>query len=389
MNICYFAPNILYQAPHAGYTHTINLCKELQKKGNKVLIIFQGEKYSEFKKDDFYIITAPNWGHMGSFSIYSLLKLFPILIKLVKICKKYQIDLIHERSGLPRGIGIIAARILKIKSVTEINSPFIEEHEIKRDLLFRIWRKLMFQLTNLIITQTPILKKILCKDIRADKIQIISNGVDPKLFTSTISGEFIRDKYNIQKDTILIVFVGAFHPWHGVKQIITIAEMMKKEKMNVKFLMVGKGPLFSTIKDNIYKKNLNNDVFLAGAVNYSEIPKHIASADIAIAPFYIYDYKPMVKYGFWWCPVKLFEYLAMGKPIISISAGVIPKIVPHNQAGLLSPPNDFNQLIVNLKNLIHSKELRQKMGTYGREFVVKNFSWTSLASEINKIYTNL
>ena len=387
MNICYFAPNIPYRAPHAGYTHTINVCKKLQEKGNNVLIIFQGEKYREFKEDGLSIITVPTWGHKGSFSIFSMLRLIPILMKLIKICKKYQIDLIHERSGLPRGIGIIAAKVLKIKSITEINTPFIEEYELNLERIFRIWRKFMFKLTDKIITQTTLLKKILSKDVESDKIQIVSNGVDPNSFDpNKIDGTLIRNKYNIQKDTVLIIFVGAFHRWHGVEQIITIAEQLKKEKIDAKFLLVGEGPLFSLIRDEVNKKKLTNNVILTGGIDYSEIPKYLASADIAIAPFSYYSYKPLVKNGFWWCPVKLFEYAAMGKPVVSISAGDIPQIIPHNHAALLSPPNDFNQLINNLKKLINSKELREKLGSNGRQHVIKNFSWTMLAEKIIKMY---
>jgi len=390
MNICYFAPNIPYQAPHAGYTHTINVCQELQKKGNMVLIIFQGEKYSEFKQDNINIITVTNWGHEGSFSIGSLLKSLPILTKLVLICRKYSINLIHERSGLPRGLGIIAAKILRIKSIAEINSPFIEEYEIKNELVLRIWRKLMFKLTNRVLTQTSLLKKILTRDIHGSKIEVVSNGVNSNFFDpNTINGNRIRTKYNIQKDTILLIFVGAFHPWHGVDKIIKIAELMKTENLNVKILAVGTGPLFAAVKKEVNSKKLNDVITLSGAVNYSEIPNYIAAADIAIAPFSIHGFKPLVKYGFWWCPVKLFEYLAMAKPVISISAGDIPKIVPHNRAGLLSSPYNSEQLILNVKSLINSKELRQKLGAYGRQYIIKNYTWDKLAEKINKIYSNL
>lgn len=386
-NICYFAPNITYRAPHAGYSHTINICKKLQEKGNNVLIIFQGEKYREFKEDGLSIITAPTWGHEGSFSISSMLRLIPILMKLTKICKKYQIDLIHERSGLPRGIGIIAAKILKIKSITEINSPFIEEYELNLERIFRIWRKAMFKLTDKIITQTTLLKKILSKDVESNKIEILSNGVDPNSFDpSKIDSTLIRNKYNVQKDTVLIIFVGAFHRWHGVEQIITIAEQLKKEKIDAKFLMVGEGPLFSSIQDEVNKKNLTNYIILTGAIDYSEIPKYLASADIAIAPFSYSNYKPLIENGFWWCPVKLFEYAAMGKPVVSISAGDIPRIIPHNHSALLSPPDDLNQLINNLKKLINSKELREKLGSNGRRYVIKNFSWTMLAEKMINLY---
>ncbi|MFX0103172.1 MAG: glycosyltransferase family 4 protein, partial [Candidatus Hodarchaeota archaeon] len=186
-----------------------------------------------------------------------------------------------------------------------------------------------------------------------------------------------------------IIFVGAFHPWHGVKQIVKIAEKCKNDSVKAKFIMVGKGPLHDSISKEIHDKDLSEFMILTGSVPHSEVPSYIDASDISIAPFFIFDYTPLVKYGFWWCPVKLFEYLAMEAPVITIDAGDIPFISPHGKAGLLSAPDDFDEMYQNLIKLIENKDLRVKLGKFGRKHVIKNYTWSRIANKIENIYRDI
>ena len=388
-NVCFLASNIPFNAPTAGFSHTLNVCKNLQKEGNNVLIIFGAEKERTFKLDKIRIITVRGWEHEGAFSLKSLLYTPIAILKLVRICIRYKIDIVHERSGLPRGIGIIAARILAIKSVTELNDPFIEEFEIQGLPIFRIYRILMLLLTNKVLTQTPLLKSMISKDVHSNKIVIIPNGADESKFSPLIDGSIIRKKYNIKDSDIVIIFIGAFQPWHGIDKIVYFAENLKDEFPNVKFLVIGSGPFFDRIKHEINEKNLEQKIILTGSVPYEKIPAHLAAADIAIAPFNIDTYPVLKKHGFWWCPVKLFEYSAMEKPVVTVDIGMNKLIVPPGVAGLLSPSQQFDDFLEKLKILIKNPELRKEYGKNGRNIVLQKYTWRVIGNRVYQMYSIL
>ncbi|MEX2681100.1 MAG: glycosyltransferase family 4 protein [Candidatus Sigynarchaeota archaeon] len=388
-NVCFVASNIPFKAPTAGFSHTINVCKNLQKENDEVTVIFNSDIERTFRFGKLRVITVRGWEHEGGFSIKSLLRTPISILKLILICSRYNIQIIHERSGLPRGIGILAAKFLGIKSVTELNDPYLEELDVKHVFLLRMYRIFMLLLTNKVLTQTPLLKAMISKDVHKEKIKIIPNGADVTAFDSKIDGMPVRNKYNIDKDDIVIIFIGAFQPWHGVDKIPFFAEKLNEEFTNVKFLVIGDGPFYKDIENEIKNKNLEKLIILTGSVPHDEIPSYLAAADIAIAPFNTDTYPVLKKHGFWWCPVKLFEYLAMEKPVITTDQGMNKLIVPDRVAGLLAPPQNFNQFLEHLKTMIKNPELRREYGKNGRKIIIEKYTWRVIGKQIHLMYKTL
>ena len=227
------------------------------------------------------------------------------------------------------------------------------------------------------ITQTNTLKKILSDYYNKD-IYVVSNGVDTLKFRPDVTND-IRKLYNIDNNDILVVFVGAFMQWHGVLDIVKLAKLFT----NVKFLMVGSGPEFNAVLEE--SKNVKNLIFV-GSKPSEEVSKFLAAADITIAPFNTDKFDKINKYGFWWCPVKLFEYMSSGKPVVSYSYDEVGNIV--KEGGLLAKPGDFQDFSEKLRVLIKNKELRLKLGKAARKLALK-YDWRYRAQEVYKIYKNL
>jgi len=125
---------------------------------------------------------------------------------------------------------------------------------------------------------------------------------------------------------------------------------------------------------------------LTGSKPMGEIPAYLSAADIAIAPFNTKKFRKLEKYGFWWCPVKLFEYMASGKPIISYDYFEVKNIVKNS--GLLVKPGDFETFQNKLKGLIENKKLRLKLGKMARKIALM-YDWKYRAEEVYKIYKNV
>ena len=382
-NIAYFAFDQFIPSQHAGFVHTFSIIKSLKELGNRIILYaipsgahllnilkWQGE-YEGIPINYTRFATS----FKSKYRIFSFLNSisYPIVLKSIK---KQSPEIIHERFCLPCKYSIkIYKKFKSAPKILEVNSLFVEEgiYPPKIAKIAKKQRREIFKLCNAIITQTETLKSQISK-LTEKPVYVIPNGVDTKKFKANLNAKHLRKELNLKKDEIVVTFVGSFRKWHGVEKIPKIAKKFENKK--VKFLLIGHGELFDYVK-KIKTKNM----ILLGSRPHEEIPKYLAISDILIAPFN-HDY--FKNSEFWWNPVKLFEYMASGKPIVSYDYKEVRKIV--RDSGLLAKPGNLNDFIKKLEYLIEDENLRRKMGRKARDIAVKEYDWKIRAKETMKVY---
>ena len=140
-------------------------------------------------------------------------------------------------------------------------------------------------------------------------------------------------------------------------------------------MIVGDGPERERLLDEAAALHLNEDVEFTGAVDHREIPELLQSMHIAVAPYPDLD-------GFYFSPLKVFEYMAAGIPVVASRIGQLDQLIENNVNGLLTRPGDWRELSSAIKTLYESPTLRQQIGKSAREFVVKNHSWETKVKSI-------
>jgi len=382
MNIAYLAFSEKFPAPHAGYVHVNEMTKNIAGCGVNITAYVKSPRRSLLpdKKKKNRTIKYVKFPFLTKKDVLSDMLCFPSSYrKVMKDIKKY--DLIHESLASLNIWSLHLLRDVRAPYLLEVNSPLVEEMGNKLLRSAARWiRESQFKKCDGIITQTNTLRKIVSKF--TDKpIFVVPNGADTRKFAPDKFSEKVRGKY-ASKDEVLITFIGAFKKWHGVHQIPKIAERLLGKHKNVKFLLVGGGPMYGAVKRMC--ERLRDKVTLPGVMESERIPEILASSDILIAPFDTSGYRALEKYGFWWCPVKLFEYMASGKPIVSYDFEEVRNIV--RGAGLLIMPGNLDQFIKNLETLIKDETLREKLGKKGRKIADKKYSWKGRAGEALKVY---
>lgn len=364
MKVAYFALGEIYGSKHAGFVHTHNIVRSLSKHINIKLFI-GGYGKADIPTTFISLPSHKNKNPITSFKSYKKIK-----------NEITSFEIIHERFHInPVDLLFVKNK----KYILEVNDPApIIYSGIKGKIYSKIIEK-KFIRADAIITQTHTMKKILSKFYNK-KIFVVPNGVDIVFFEKNRKNFDIRNEYKIPKDTIIITFVGAFREWHGVHDI---PEMAKKlEKMNVLFLVVGSGPLFKEVL-----KQKTENMLLTGSVSYNDIPTILSQSDILIAPFNTKRFKSLDEYGFYWCPVKLFEYMASGKPIVSYNFEEIRKITKNS--AILAKPGDTDQFLNAIVKLINDKKLRKKLGKNGKKIAQRNYDWNNRAKNILEIYKEI
>jgi glycosyltransferase involved in cell wall biosynthesis len=208
--------------------------------------------------------------------------------------------------------------------------------------------------------------------VPSDKILVMPNGIDPSRFRSHLSGEKIREHYGLQQK-VVIGFVGWFRPWHGLEMLLEIMKDSDLAKLDVHLLLVGHGPAYLTLRQYAEANNLLHVVTFTGPVRHEDIPEHLAAMDIAVQP-------SATEYA---CPMKILEYLGMGKCVVAPDQPNIREIVDQGKTAFLFQPGNKQSLSATLAKVALDKEARTRAGLLGLQSIQqRGFLWENNARKV-------
>src|SRR5262249_47893963 len=176
-------------------------------------------------------------------------------------------------------------------------------------------------------------------------------------------------------EPIVIVFVGAFRTWHGVHHLLRAMEQLRARGRHAfRAVLIGDGPERLRAEAHIAAARLDN-VALLGARPHEEIPGYPAAADIGVAPFDTRAHAPLAL-TFYWSPLKVFEYMAAGLPVVAPDIPRLRAVIRPDQDGLLYDAARADGLADALEGLADPTQ-RAAMGAAARARAVEHFSWAA------------
>lgn len=301
------------------------------------------------------------------------------LINLRSALAKKRYKFIYERYAIFNIAGIIAANTNGTPVIIEVSFTSKTSVFPKRTRIFaplaRVIDRFIFSRADGIVVVSSVLKKGLIEDfgVPEGKILVLPNAVDPEIFNPGRSYTTPAPKYSFSGDRI-VGFVGGFYPWHGLDFLMDTAESVIKEMPHTKFVLVGDGPMKETLTRRVKNSVLKDAVIFTGSVPHNELPKHIASFDIGVMP-------DSNAYG---SPIKIFEYMAMGKPVLAPKLGPIEEVVEDGVNGLTFArlsKEKFSEAIV---KILTDEKLYQKIAANSRKDVLEKYNWSKNAEAILK-----
>ena len=259
-------------------------------------------------------------------------------------------------------MSIIAKWFSKSKVILAPRSGFIINDIYNTGKLSK-FIKFVFKKTDIIICQSNYWKEIFEKCINSknnSKFIIIENMIDFDKYAKLS----IRNVKENEKVTIL------FMAWvtrnKGIFELINAIKMLKKDKLNFKVIIAGKGDEYEKINDEIKLADLKEDVTLMGWVLGKSKLQLLAESDIFVLPTYFDGY-----------PNSLLEAMASGKACVATRVGSIQDMISDMESGILIDKKNPNQLYESLKLLIHNPELRNKISLNARENIKNTNSISS------------
>ncbi|HIA28374.1 MAG TPA: glycosyltransferase family 1 protein, partial [Planctomycetes bacterium] len=275
-------------------------------------------------------------------------------------------DFIYERYALWHSGGLAHARDLRIPFILEVNSPLPDEAKQFRGLgnealADGIAKLLMQQADGIVCVSDEIANWVEPLRGHSEGIWVIPNGVDERLFPPRNG---IRPASLPEKEVPLIAFCGSFRPWHGLTDLIEAFRIFAEDDTTgAELLCIGDGPRRSEFEARIEELGLSDRVHLTGMVPQAEVGRLLGGCDIAVAPYPQLDH-------FYFSPLKIFEFFAVGLPVIGSDVGQVRQLLDGENRGLLYSPGDASGLADAMRGVLADPERGKAIGNAAREWVL-------------------
>jgi glycosyltransferase involved in cell wall biosynthesis len=207
-------------------------------------------------------------------------------------------------------------------------------------------------------------------------------GADTERFTPGAAG---RVPFTKEPGAIVAVFAGAFRAWHGAIQLVDAVRQLHERGLDAfRAVFLGDGPE----RPGAMAAAAGDPRFVfAGAVSHDEMPAALAAADIGVAPFDVARHPPLAL-GFYWSPLKVFEYMASGLPVVAPALPRLRDLVGDAVEGRLYEPATSEALADALATLADPGR-RAQLGAAARARAVRDYSWEAHCRALDRAFREL
>lgn len=370
MKLIYIA-NIRIPTEKAHGIQTVKMCEAFANTGVRVSLIVP-RRINRLKQDPFdyydikrtfkikklfcldFIIFDKIIGHLGMWaeSISFYFSVF-IYINFIKA------DIIYTRDKL------------FLPFVFLRNNVAVELHSLPGHYFLYSW--LIKRFKKIIVITKSLKRSLIINGVNPKNVLVTPDGVDFKKFNISLHREECRKKLGLPLDKKIVLYSGHLYKWKGVD---TLAEAVNYLPKNIYFYFVGgiEGDV-----DNFRKKyGVTKNIKIIGHRPHGEIPYWLKSANILVLPNSNEEDISM----YWTSPLKLFEYMASGTPIIASDLPSIKEILNEKNSFLTKSDNP-EELAKMIAMVLQNPEISARISNQAFQDV-QRFTWEKRSEEILK-----
>jgi len=309
---------------------------------------------------------------------------------------------IYQRLSLGNYAGVQLARAFGVPLVIEYNGSevWVQKHwgnSLKLGALALRAEEACLRHAHVVVTISDVLRdELIERGVAPNRIATYPNCIEPEVFDpdrfSSVEITELRKRYGISVDAKIVTFIGTFGVWHGVevfaqaivKLVLTRPDLLDRVKAH--FLLIGDGLKFSEVQRILSQKGVDKYVTLTGLVPQHMAPMYLAASDVFVSP-----HVPNVDGSqFFGSPTKLFEYMAMARPIVASDLAQIGQVfagsprvdllesgknLPASAVALLTEPGSVSDLAHGLELLLENPAWAAALGVASRQEVLEKYTW--------------
>jgi len=310
------------------------------------------------------------------------------ILKLIRLIKTKKVKIIHTHTPGGGIVGRIAALLAgRLIIIHTVHGPALIDRYEMADLRFVQKLKLRFLICieRILDKQSDILITVCNADVEKltnrgnipkKGFAVIPYGVDIAAVHPTLDSFQTRKSLNIRQSDRLICTVANLNEQKGLNYLIAASEDVARSYKNVKFLVIGDGPLKSKLEYMIDELNLTDKVFLLG--HRSDVYNILNTAEIFVLS------------SLWeGLPISLIEAMALWKPVITTWVNGCKEIIDHGVNGLLVPPKNATLLAIAIKDLLTNKKKALLFGERNVKIIQNRYGLSTMVRSIESLYLKI
>jgi glycosyltransferase involved in cell wall biosynthesis len=312
-------------------------------------------------------------------AVYELLEVaynVTAFMRLRAAVRTHRPDVIYERFSLFLFAGIWVRRLYRVPLLLEVNSPLFEERAetdgLRLRRLGRWAQRLLWNHVDHVLPVTGVLARTVAEyGVSRSRITVIPNGVDTRRFAVIPEISAAKAAFGVTSRLVL-GFTGFVREWNAVDRLIDFVAA-HHARFDLQILVVGDGPARQLLEERARACGMAERLTITGIVERDDVARHIAAFDIAVVP-------AVNRYA---SPLKLFEYLQLGRAIVAPDTENIREILSHDQNALLFDPAGEDALEAALFRLCGDPALRARLADAARRTIAeKSLTWSHNAERV-------
>jgi len=297
--------------------------------------------------------------------------------RLKRFCGLCNIDFVYERYALFGKGGLEFAKTKGLPFVLEVNytcdTPLVRNRSKLLRPRCQLIEKELFHNADLLFVVSTFLRDLICQQYRItpEKIIVLPNAADADKFCNRPVNCHFKKRLSLVGKQV-IGYVGKFYEWHGLPLLLAAFNIIHKEIPECTLILIGKGPELPKIRSLARSFGVENKVLFIGDIPHDKLPEYINLFDVAVMP-------DSNEYG---SPMKIFEYMALGKAVVAPDYIPIRDVIQHGENGLIFSKRSAVELAESVMRVLNNRELQNHLGRKARESIEVQYNWNANAKKV-------
>lgn len=355
--------------------HTYEVSKRLVQRGHKVTVLTRGSwkhQTIHFQQEGIQVY------RVRFLPVYPFhVRLHGIFLRSIFKSLESGFDLVHYQNPLvpcletklPKVVTELSTSVVLIRNTapTDIHSIFLRL--FSRELI-RLDAKILESADKILSVSRSCANglRAIC-GVDDKKIIVLGNGVDPRHF---------MPKNEEGGGARYVLYTGRLDSVKGLTDLVKSAQYVLSQYPEVKYVLVGEGPLRNRLRRMIHTLQLDKDFLLPGFIDFGVLVQYYQRATVYVQPSYSEG-----------LATSLLEAMACGSAIVATNIAANAELIKDGYSGLLVPPREPQKLAEATLKLLADKELRKRLGQNARKHVEDNYDWDIIVDRMEEVYASL